>query len=782
MSDHLVPLPGTGWQIWREFAIRGAGFPVDGLEPLSISSYARAADALALARGDGDGAPPGELARLEQVLRTEAQHGLEQEVDALRKIARDPLFREAITWQNRDVRRWAVDLLAATTPGAPRNVRLRHRSKAVAKYWQRYCTKNDTIGFFGPVCWGSVLESGDPITARPGPGLVRRRIAFLEHWCVEAYAKAVAADPGVRVWLSPRPLVHHHLEGRTVHRPPQPPVLLGRAGAGVLALCDGRRTAQAIAREAVADGSLGLRQEADALLVLDDLVQQKLITWEFSLPIGPPPEEALRRQLERIEDEALRAKALAGLARLEQGRDAVAAAAGDVDALDEALDRLEQVFTELTGEEPSRQHGKTYAGRTLVFEDTYRDLDVDLGPGFLETIAPALDLLLTGARWLCVETARAYKEAFKEAFETERVSGQSVVELGQLWPWVQAMLFGSSRRPIDDVMDEFRRRWARVLHLDGDVRRLQRTSGELREQVAAEFAAEGRLWPDARYHSPDLQIDAASLEAIGRGEYQVVLGELHTAWNTVDSWLFVTQHPEPGRLLAYVDADHPDSRVLPLLPSDWPRTTRRTINSLIRDHDLQLGWIAAPPPAAGQLLPLGELLVEEADGELRVRTRDGRLTLDPLEFIGPFLSVLVVDAYKSAFSAEGSDHVPRTSIDKLVISRETWRMPVAELDFAEASDEVVRFAGARAWRLRHDLPEQIFCMFTHETKPFGVDLRSPVQVEVLVEAARAALRRDGPQARVSVSEMLPGPSGSWLPDAAGRRYVSELRLQLVDPA
>jgi hypothetical protein len=34
---------------------------------------------------------------------------------------------------------------------------------------------------------------------------------------------------------------------------------------------------------------------------------------------------------------------------------------------------------------------------------------------------------------------------------------------------------------------------------------------------------------------------------------------------------------------------------------------------------------------------------------------------------------------------------------------------------------------------------------------------------------------------MTITEMLPTPEQAWVPDRAGRRYVSELRLQVVDP-
>jgi hypothetical protein len=48
----------------------------------------------------------------------------------------------------------------------------------------------------------------------------------------------------------------------------------------------------------------------------------------------------------------------------------------------------------------------------------------------------------------------------------------------------------------------------------------------------------------------------------------------------------------------------------------------------------------------------------------------------------------------------------------------------------------------------------------------------------MLNAARVA---GGDEVRLSVTEMLPEPRYAWVPDAQGRRYLSELRLQVRDP-
>src|SRR5688572_20648467 len=119
MEPH-APLGGD-WVLWRDFAVRSAGFPASGLG----------------AFGPGD------------------------ESERLRTVASDPRFREAVTWQNPAALANAVDRVAAG--GAAKPSRTRQREEIVASYWQRHCAKNDTIGFFGPLAWGRIADEGPPL-------------------------------------------------------------------------------------------------------------------------------------------------------------------------------------------------------------------------------------------------------------------------------------------------------------------------------------------------------------------------------------------------------------------------------------------------------------------------------------------------------------------------------------------------------------------------------------------------------------------------------------------
>jgi hypothetical protein len=157
-EPHLVTLAGE-WALWRDIAVRTAGFPVAGLDIF----------------------------------------GSPDEQAALRAVARDPLFRTAVTWQNRAAMHNAVAKIAAgaTASGS----RQRQREEVVASYWQRYCAKNDTIGFFGPLAWGRAADDGPAIQASCGQ-LISESTVHFEAWAIQALAEAL--DPDLTIAVGPQ--------------------------------------------------------------------------------------------------------------------------------------------------------------------------------------------------------------------------------------------------------------------------------------------------------------------------------------------------------------------------------------------------------------------------------------------------------------------------------------------------------------------------------------------------------------------------------------------------
>ncbi|MFG1744435.1 thioesterase domain-containing protein [Micromonospora chalcea] len=762
-AAHRVPLGDTGWSVWRDAVLRTTGFPADGLELFSAPRAATAADEL-LATGAGADRFDKEF---EEALRSGAQR--------FSALAADPLLREAVTWQNRGAL-VAFDGLVRGGADAARNVRRRDRERALLKYWQRYCGKNETVGFFGPSCWVTV-DPAQPEVARVNPGdrLTRRRWVWFESWALTAYADRIGADLAVRRWWPPMLRPHLAVRDRAVLRPGRPPLTLTPVEAELLRAADGRRPAA----DLVADPAIGLRRPEDGYALLDRLVERELITWDAALPVSPDAERVLADRIEAIGDEPARAAARAGFDRLRAARDEVAAAAGDAERLRAALDALDATFTELTGVPAVRRAGQMYAGRTVCYEDSARDLDVVFGAPLLAELAAPLDVLLRAARWLANALARAYLDVLRGLYEELRAESGGPVPLADLWFLAQGMFWGDGERPVDAVAAEFAARWSGLFGLDtlpAGTTDVRLRAADLADRIDAVFPGAGPEWSNAAIHSPDLQICATDADALRRGDYTVVLGELHAAWSSFDCAVFTPSHPDVERLRDALAADLGQRRVRLLFPADWPRRTSRTAESLTGPTDRHLAFLDAPGADPARVLPTVDLVVDDVDGELVATASDGQRWPLTEIFAEPF-SAHAVDGFKLVAAAP---YTPRITVDRLVLARQTWRTTVGDSGLAVPNGERERFLAVRDWRRRLGLPEQVYVKFGTETKPCFVDLSAPAFATTLCAMARAARVDGGDDVSFTVSEMLPAPEQAWVPDGQGRRYFSELRLHITD--
>ncbi|HET6213342.1 MAG TPA: lantibiotic dehydratase [Micromonosporaceae bacterium] len=765
MNNQLLPLPGTGWHVWRSAVLRAAGFPAAGLDRLAAPDCAKVADAHLAGDTDRDSF----AAAFDRTVR--------ELTGQLCEIAADPLFREAVTWQSLNAVE-AVDGLVRAGPGASRGWRQREREILVTRYWQRYCGKNDTIGFFGPVCWARFEPDGPAVQVHPGPGPLRRRVVDLEWRALSTFADRLAGDPRYRPWLPVIRAPQLALDGDRLLRVGAAPLPLSPAASALLAASDGTRTASQVVARALADPESGLRKEADGYLVLTQLAGDGTVHWGLDVPLAWSAEQRLRGGLAAIGDPGLRAEAQAAFARLSSARDALAAAAGDPDAVRTAVRRLESEYAEVTGGPVQHRPGATYAGRGLAYEDTVRDLDVALGPEIRAALAAPLAPLLQAARWLTTAMATAYAGTLRALYdEAVAETGSATVSLGELWYLTNGVMFGGG--PAADVLADFVDRWERVIGVAGvdpALRRIIRDSADLARAAATTFPATAPGWSAARLHSPDIQLCADSAAALSRGEFTAVLGELHVAWLTADAGCLTRFHPDPAALRDQLHQDLGD-RVVLLFPPDFPELTARMAPTLTGPADVALAYADAPAATLDGVLPLASLTASLVDGELVAATPDGR-TWHLLELFGPFLSALAVNAFKLAGAGP---HTPRVTVDRLVVLRETWRTTVGESGLVGPETEADRYLAARRWRARLDLPERVFARVGTELKPCFVDLTSPAYVAAFAAMVRSAYRAGGDGVPLVVTEMLPTPEQAWVPDAEGRRYLSELRFTVRDP-
>lgn len=617
-GDH-VALAGD-WALWRDFAVRSAGFPVSGLEVF----------------GAGD------------------------EGERLREVAADPLFREAVAWQNRQVLATQVDTIAraVSQSGSKR----RRREAVVANYWQRYCAKNDMIGFFGPLAWGRIRDDG-PAVITLSRGLIAQREVHFETWCMDALARQM--DPAIRV------------------------------------------------------------------------------------PLRLHPEREMRTQIDCLVDPLARERAAQALNRFESAREAVAVARGD--ELVPALDAFDATFVEVTGDPPVRPEGSA-GGRTPLFLDCTRDLEMDVGPALVQELAGSLPPFFDSARWYCGRSFALGRRIVSDVIG----SAPATQPIGTKFDRAMSALMELPQLLRADL-EELQRRWADLL-ADGD-------TPSLVKRGAAAFADSAPAWPASVYMSPDVQIAARSIEDIDSGRFLAVVGDFHPA-NALLQGMFSERHPDPDRLRGNVHADLGS----PLLYGIPRRSPGMLIDARIvpsytwpDDFHVTLGDGDGAPDGY-RTIPLTELLVD--GDECTDRAASFRAPLAHLFYIPMFLAAMHTF---DPFPMPGA-HGGRITVGHTVLRRETWAasagsIPPEPCDFA-------------AWARTLGLPRRIFCRPPGEPKPVYVDLESRLLTNSLHRMLRRVADRD-PEASVHFTEMLPGPDECWL-EHEGARYTSELRLVAVD--
>lgn len=827
-----VALQDQSWALWRWSVLRSAGFPADYPLRLANPMCATAADDLGQCERDTQAAIRALVAAIIQAMDADpAQRiffeniiqkirrgklpeatGLPQSVkdaltnlhiaqdhettthvtyqpifaaamiqanEELYKLVQQEPFRQALTWQNRQALHTALDQFLAK-PVTSTNSRYGKHRLMLVKYLQRYALKNDTIGFFGPVGWARWTDDNE-MSLQSGTELLASRHVYLEGWGINALSQALTLRlPALLPWAIPRLMPFASLEQQTLRLPFVKPLPLSMGQARVLAACDGTRTAQTLARQIVAEHLPGLPGTTDVYALLTQLYKARRITWSFDVAYEDPyPERKLRQRLEQVAEPELRIAALAVLARLEQDAQAVREARSTAQ-LDAALSQLEQTFTDVTEQPSTRSAGQMYAGRTLIYEDCRRDIEVTLGRQILQGLEAPLGLLLASARWLEFELTQAFTHHCREIYaELAQKQGTAQLPFTQFFSLVNALLQESPQTIIPPVVREFQRRWAQVLDLPADQWQIQRASPVVADRTGTAFAAPGAAWPLGSYHCPDVMLAAMDVAAINRGDFLYILGELHLGMNTSDAPLFVLQHPHPDDLFQSIASDLPEPRVVPVFSQEFFPATR-THQILAQPKDYRLVTVPEVCEALpARTLRLGDLVIADQDGLLEIRTLDGQRHFSLMQIFGEYFSLAIGDSFALLAPAA---HTPRITIDRVVIVREAWRMLASDLPFITIVDHAECFVSVRQWAQQHGMPRFLFYRTPKEKKPCYLDLESPLYVELFVKEARRSTSDKLEGFVISLSEMIPDPHHLWLVDAAGARYASELRIIAVDQA
>lgn len=743
-------MAGGGWHLASSALVKSTGFPFELVEELVVP-------ALATATASGDPAAVADA--------------VDEGIRRLRQIGSDERFLEAVLLSSRDafqqLQRWSS---TSSGSGGTRSDD-RRRAHLCAMYLQRMCTKNESTSFFGPVFWAVV--GGPAVVFDPGePGRAVLQ-TYWTHWATQALADVVATDPTVQPEL--RPLIRPDAVcrdgawwrvGYGDH-----PILLERAEGPsthlqryVLDRCDGVRTVADHAAEAGAPLD-------DVLDAIDLLAKDGLVLTGIPVPAGLIDPFGWLRSVVAAMPGDVGTRWVAVLDSLAEQTAAVSGAIG-LGARRDLRDALASTFTTRTGMPAERNAGRHYADRSVLVEDgafpwSRFDLGGELRTYVKTELPPVLDL-------------------FFELPLARRRRRVSLVE-----EWFTAR-FGRRSVPLDVV--------AAAAAESGLASRLCAADDELvrcgpsaisdlllaepdrpavtwsREQVETRAAAvDFDTWCVA---GADIFFAAPDIESINQGAFTPVVGEVHGLHDQLLQGLWPALHPERVAMEQEIGAvvqGLAEGTICDPVLGHWRKTMARS------DVLPQIEFLTVGTSPTASRSRSADLTVAFVDDELALLCpRLGRvfLTRPPLHswddehesIFAPFTGARIVCAEDVLRDVAAVPHLPRVTLGRTVVHRETWRLapPRSDPGRWRSLQPENQTRVQRLWDER-GLPDQVYAKFPGQPKPVFVDRNAPVLVDVFARHLTRATDA------VTVTEMLPAPTDLWLRDHTGR-HTSEFRF------
>ncbi|HET9418925.1 MAG TPA: hypothetical protein VFO30_06250 [Chthoniobacterales bacterium] len=642
---------------------------------------------------------------------------------------------------------------------------LRARERHLLLFLQRICAKNDTLSEFGPASWGKIVNAVASLSLAPGSG-VSMRESFLERWTAHGIALAMNADPAVRPELSPRVHPNGRVEdGHFVFTDAGERVRLNSDTLEILDRCDGRTQAH----------SLGFE-----LGIFVRLADQKLIRWEVEVPaLEPHAFDVLVADVKRWRDGALRARwlnLLEPIAALPAKFIHTTDTVQRMEIMDQARQRLQTL-----GSERATSDRSLYSAINPIGEECFRDCGFEIAPELINEVAtdaaPWIDLWRDNYAFVASRIAAGLRgvlekmslkqnaavpfPAFLRACEEANLSltGPGLVTLGHIAFQEVKAAFRSRMKP-HAAKPEY-----------------ELTPADC-HFIRDSFKYEP--FDEYTYPSADLQLAAESVEAVGRGEYQWILAELHPPVALLHHGFYwcCPDKEQLSESLAATTFGRPHLH-FGLYVADFTATTA------VHLFDAPPGSCNFVAPQRGNpvwptVRPAdAEVYVDETSGDVCVRKLGSR------EYLGSLARGWIIPLGFHPFQFGMEPQMPRLRCGKVIVQRRAWVIRQDEFgagNYTGVSRDLI--LAVERLRAERDLPQFVYIRPTEQalrrsgaegrdkdTKPVFVDLESYLFMEIF----HRWLSKSG---ELEVTEMLPAPHQLLWREPDGRRTF-ELRTLII---
>jgi hypothetical protein len=652
------------------------------------------------------------------------------------------------------------DLAAGPLPLRKKSLRARERHLLL--YLQRICGKNDTLSQFGPHGWGRIDPEIAALRITPSSGIASRE-TFLERWTAHGVAAAINTDPAATLELKPRLNPSGRLEAEQfIFTETGESIPLDSATRLLLARCDGATPAY----------SLGVDLET-----LEKLADQNLIRWEIEVPaLEAHPFDILFDDISCWRDGAARTHWLSELRPVAAAPELFASSPEPLARLaiiGEASQRLEALGAR---KEATRF---LYAATNPIGEECFRECGFSISGSLINEVAidaaPWIDLWRDNYAFVASRVAAGLRGLFEQA--PRQNGGVSLPAFLRHCAQMKMPLTGPgmvafAHLAFQEVRNAFRDRMQDRAEAAELV-----LSEEDCHLVRQNFTYE--KFDEFTYPSADLQLAGESPEAVGRGEYQWLLAELHPAAALLHHG-FYWSCPDKAALSAALEQTlrGQPSLHFGFFAADFTATTAVRLDALANNTKFvapqrSIGnWQSFPPADV-------EVFVDDRTGDVGVRRRGSH------EYLGSFARGWVIPLGFHPFSFSLGRHTPRLLCGRVIVQRRSWTVALEELgsgDFTGISRGLV--LAVERLREARQLPRYVYIRPTEralrrsgaegrdkDTKPVFIDLESYLFLEIF----HRWLTKGG---ELEVTEMLPTPDQLLWQEEDGRRTF-ELRTQIV---
>ena len=672
----------------------------------------------------------------------------------LQEILRTPEIAEALFISNPDIVLNSYAAFVKQHEFAQRPAHIRTLERRFTSYLQRFAAKNDTASFFGPMNYARFdREQEEALLLKTVPGKYRKRAVFYAFWMVSALADCISQEPAIYPYLVPclHPLCQLTEDG--VHYPlmaarrrlPEQLRQLARA-------IDGRITLKELARR----HCLTL---AELRPLIQQLVDLRVVLLRIDIPSTVfNPFACLKRFLLALPDACeARERWLRELEQFEEWIDAFVDA--DLQERIQLTGEMERAFSRLTQQKARRLSGQMYADRTLYYEECAGTIQTfSFGKAFCEDferrLKPIMDLCAAYG-----EILRAHYQAIGKRIFTTIAGHQNEISYAAFIRGIRACEEAGMTYDDDPLHTHVHAALASLVRAKqhGGVARL--AEEDLRFLRCFDRG-------EALHASPDLLFAATSQEELARGNYQLVLGEMHQFIAMWGSQLLFD--PEREEVEAEVE------EIMRTLPAYHNITavlnTRKHKGLLYEAFPGKLVQLfGKPSERAREVLAFNDLvvrmqgdelaLIHKPTGERLMIYTGGDEQLHLWTFALPRVMPIPVDF---------GEHTPRIEINGVVYQRERWHLQREHFILPDAQDTDYQiFRKMRAAQKRYGLPRRGFVRVPGEKKPYFLDFDNFFTVELVYHKLK---HND----TLTFVEMAPGADQLWLKDDMGS-YCLEVR-------